>query len=92
MIEHYSLKKYFTHVVGLDNIYAASKLHLGKELMNRLGNGKGETLLIGDTLHDYEVASEIGADCILIANGHQSKEKLLAVANNVYDTIELISV
>lgn len=92
MIEHYSLKKYFTHVVGLDNIYAASKLHLGKELMSRLGNGKGETLLIGDTLHDYEVASEIGADCILIAGGHQSKEKLLAVTNNVYDSIELISV
>ncbi len=76
MVEHHGLKKYFTHVVGLDNIYAASKLHLGKDLMKWLGNGKGETLLIGDTEHDYEVAAEIGADCVLIANGHQSKEKL----------------
>lgn len=76
MVEHHGLTKFFTHVVGLDNIYAASKLHLGKDLMKRLGNGKGETLLIGDTEHDYEVACEIGADCVLIANGHQSKEKL----------------
>ena len=76
MVEHYGLTNYFTHIVGLDNIYAASKLHLGKDLMKRLGNGKGETLLIGDTEHDYEVATEIGADCVLIANGHQSREKL----------------
>lgn len=76
MVEYYGLTKYFTHIVGLDNIYAASKLHLGKDLMKQLGNGKGETLLIGDTEHDYEVACEIGADCILIANGHQSREKL----------------
>lgn len=76
MVAHYGLTHFFTHVVGLDNIYAASKLHLGKELIKKLGNGKGETLLIGDTEHDYEVATEIGADCVLIANGHQSKEKL----------------
>lgn len=76
MVDHYSLRKYFNHIVGLDNIYAAGKLHLGIKLMDRLGNGKGETLLIGDTVHDYEVASEIGADCVLIANGHQSKRVL----------------
>lgn len=76
MVEHFGLTKYFSHIVGLDNIYAAGKLHLGKNLMKRLGNGKGETLLIGDTEHDYEVATEIGADCILSSNGHQIKEKL----------------
>lgn len=76
MVGHFGLTKYFLHLVGLDNIYAAGKLHLGKDLMKRLGNGKGETLLIGDTLHDYEVAAEIGADSVLIANGHQSREKL----------------
>ena len=87
LVEHYGLRNYFTHVVGLDNIYAASKLHLGKDLMNRLGNGKGETLLIGDTVHDFEVAVEIGADCVLIANGHQSKDVLLKCGVMVCDSI-----
>lgn len=88
MVEYYGLTKYFTHIVGLDNIYAASKLHLGKDLMKRLGNGKGETLLIGDTEHDYEVAAEIGADCVLIANGHQSKEKLEKLNSVVIDDLK----
>jgi phosphoglycolate phosphatase len=88
MVEYYGLTKYFTHIVGLDNIYAASKLHLGKDLMKRLGNGKGETLLIGDTEHDYEVAAEIGADCVLIANGHQSKEKLEKLNSLVIDDLK----
>lgn len=87
LVEHYGLKKFFNHVVGLDNIYAASKLHLGKDLMNRLGNGKGETLLIGDTVHDFEVASEIGADCVLVANGHQGKNVLLNCGVMVCDSI-----
>ena len=90
MVEHHGLKKYFTHVVGLDNIYAASKLHLGKDLMKRLGNRKGETLLIGDTEHDYEVAKEIGADCVLIANGHQSKEKLEKLGCIVLPNLDLL--
>jgi phosphoglycolate phosphatase len=92
MIDHFDLRKYFTHVVGLDNIYAASKLHLGKNLMQRLGNGKGEAVIIGDTEHDYEVAMEIGADSILIANGHQSKEKLEVLGVPVLNDVrELLS-
>lgn len=87
LVEHYGLKKYFTYVVGLDNIYAASKMHLGKDLMKRLGNGKGETLLIGDTVHDFEVAMEIGADCILLASGHQNKKVLLECGVQVCDSI-----
>ena len=75
MIKHYNLAKYFTNIVGLDNIYAASKVEQGIELMRKLGHNKGEDLFIGDTLHDYEVACEIGADCVLISNGHQSEEK-----------------
>jgi len=87
MVDHYDLRKYFTHIVGLDNIYAESKLRLGKDLMKRLGNSKGETLVIGDTIHDYEVAMEIGADCVLVANGHQSKQKLVECNAIVVDNI-----
>lgn len=92
LVEHYGLRKYFTYVVGLDNIYAASKLHLGKGLMNKLGNSKGETVVIGDTVHDYEVACEIGADCILIANGHQSVKQLEPTGAKVLNDINRIFV
>jgi phosphoglycolate phosphatase len=44
--------------------------------------------MIGDTVHDYEVANKIGADCILIADGHQSKDKLLETGGRVYDSLK----
>lgn len=87
MVGKFGLDKYLEHIIGLDNIYAASKLHLGKKLMNVLGNGHGETLLIGDTVHDYDVAKEIGADCILIASGHQSKQILKKTGVPVFDNL-----
>lgn len=90
MVEHYDIKKYFTHVVGLDNIYAAGKIHLGIDLMKRLGNGEGETLIIGDMIHDFEVAQEIGADCILLASGHQSYERLANTGAKVVESVEQI--
>ncbi|MFA3782275.1 HAD family hydrolase [Melioribacteraceae bacterium 4301-Me] len=87
LVEHFGLTEYFSYVVGLDNIYAASKLHLGRDLMGKLGNGKGETLVIGDTLHDFEVAKEIGADCILVSYGHQDRKRLSSVGVKVIDSL-----
>ncbi len=92
IVKHFKLEHFFSYIVGLDNIYAASKVDLGKRLMKKLRNGKGEVLLIGDTVHDYEVAKEIGADCILIANGHQSKTNLLFCGVKVLDSLhELVN-
>ena len=87
MIKYFKLKKYFSHIVGLDNIYAGGKLELGKSLIQRLGNGKSNALIIGDTIHDYEVAREIGADCVLIANGHQSFERLKQTSGKVLNSL-----
>lgn len=92
IVEHFGLAKYFSHIVGLDNIYAASKIHLGHQLIKKLGNGKGETLMIGDTVHDFEVANEIGADCVLLTQGHQDKNRLIKCGVPVIDDIkELIN-
>ncbi len=87
IIKHFEIEQYFSHIVGLDNIYAAGKVDPGKKLMKKLGNGKGEVVLIGDTVHDYEVAKEIGADSLLIANGHQSKAKLLSCGVKVLNSL-----
>ncbi len=87
VITHFNLNDFFTHIMGHDNIYATSKVDLGKELMKKISNGNSKVLLIGDTEHDYEVAAEIGADCALIADGHQSKEKLLGCKASVYESI-----
>lgn len=87
MIHNFELNNYLEHIVGLDNIYAAGKIHLAKKLMGLLNNGHGETLLIGDTVHDFEVSLSVGADCRLIAGGHQNKETLEKTGSIVYNTL-----
>ncbi len=87
ILNHYNLTQYFENVIGLDNIYAGSKTHLGLILIKQLNLPGNEILFIGDTLHDAEVAEAMGVNCILIANGHQVKEKLMVNANNVLNNI-----
>ena len=64
----------FEEIIGLDNIHAASKLFLAKEWRAR--NPRQRVLFIGDTDHDVETARAIGAECVLVARGHQSPKRL----------------
>ena len=92
LIEHFNLTNYFMRLIGLNNIYAASKIENGIKWMKELGHNKGDVLLIGDTVHDFEVADEIGADCLLITEGHQAKKSLLECGVPVIDSLsELLS-
>jgi len=75
-LDYYQINHFFDHVSGLDNHYAASKTENGHRLIAELKLDASELVLIGDTVHDYEVATELGCQCILIANGHQSREIL----------------
>ena len=87
ILEHYKLTKYFDNIIGLDNIYAGSKTHLGLSLVEQLNIPKDQILFIGDTLHDAEVAEAMGVKSILIANGHQEKNKLLINDNFVLENL-----
>lgn len=89
-LDHYNLLDNFENVVGLDNIYAAGKIENGKKLIKKIGVDPSEVVLIGDTLHDLEVAKEIGADCFLVSRGHQSKERLLNSGNKVLDSFNAL--
>ncbi len=76
---------YLSEVMGLDNIHARSKLALAYEWTEK--NPNARVLMIGDTTHDYETAKALGADCVLYAGGHQSREKLERCGCPVIDDI-----
>ncbi len=75
----------FDDVLGIDNIYAASKVSLAERW--KAENPDSVPLMIGDTVHDAEVAEKIGADCILIARGHQSKKTLEKAGCPIYENL-----
>jgi phosphoglycolate phosphatase len=72
----YGLENAFQDVLGHDNIYADSKEMIGIRYMEKAGLCTGECVMIGDTLHDAEVARAMGIECILVARGHQSADTL----------------
>ena len=74
---------YFDAITGINDHYAHSKVDIGKELISNLPFQKSEIVLIGDSLHDYEVANELGVDHILVANGHQSYQRLIDATPHV---------
>ena len=89
-IKYYGIDKYFNKIIGLKNHYAESKVERGKNWIAELNLNPQEVLLIGDTIHDYDVSKHIGSDCLLIANGHHSYEKLASLGVDVISTLKEI--
>ena len=75
-LEFKGILGYFDRVAGITNHLGDGKLDLAKELVSSLGNHSGKICMVGDTVHDYEVATGSGIPCILVAQGHQSFERL----------------
>jgi phosphoglycolate phosphatase len=75
-LDQYGIRDRFQEVLGLEHIYATSKEDLGKACLKRLSIPPESCVLLGDTLHDAQVAKEMRVDCILVCQGHQSRERL----------------
>jgi len=82
------IRHFFEKVAGLDDHFAVSKLEQGRRLLKEIDEDPRDIFLIGDTIHDYEVATDLGVGCILIADGHQSKERLQKIGVQVFDALE----
>ena len=80
----------FDEVLGIDNIYATSKLPIALNFIE--DKDRDECMMIGDTIHDKEVADAMGIRCALVSIGHQNKETLLEVCDEVYDDIRSIKI
>lgn len=87
-IRRFPIRHFFYDVLGLDDIYAGSKEEIGRAYLHGCGIPAEATVMLGDTLHDAEVARAIDAHCILIARGHQSRDMLETSGYPVVDTLE----
>ena len=62
----------------MDDHHAFGKTENARRMVAAIDYEPEEILLIGDTIHDHEVAQEIGVDCCLIHSGHQDRNRLEA--------------
>lgn len=81
---------YFDRVAGITNHLADGKLDLARELVSSLGEEPGNITMIGDTIHDYDVARGSGIPVILVARGHHSMRRLNELDCMVLDDLKAL--
>ncbi len=81
----FGIEPYFDEMLGISDIYAKSKVDIGRAFMARVNPAKA--LMIGDTAHDAEVARAMGVDCVLLEGGHHARGTLLGCGVPVLGTI-----
>lgn len=79
-VAHYGVSGFFEGVYGTDNLDGSSKIGRARELLARIGGPNKDIVLIGDALHDKEVADALGIRCILCAQGSHAAWRLERVA------------
>jgi len=79
------IDNYFDPILGLDDILGNSKRDMAVKWFAGQSFLPAETILIGDTTHDDEVARQIGCRSILLTGGHNSRSRLAACGAVVLD-------
>lgn len=77
-LKKFGLETFFTDIIALDNIYAEGKIDIGRDWVKN-NNFNEKALMVGDTYHDYEVATALNMDCILYAGGHTALKTLYSI-------------
>ncbi len=85
-VTHFGLSRYFIKLVGLGDYYAHSKIEAGQRWIKELHHNKNDILLIGDTVHDAEVADSLGIRCVLLSCGHQKHVRLESCGVSLYNS------
>lgn len=91
MTRAYGIDSYFERICGSDNIYADGKIERGRRMLQTCPIRPEETLMVGDTLHDAEVAHALGFQCILYAGGHNDEARLRTAAPVIHRLEELLT-
>ena len=89
-VKSYKLFDYFEHVKGIDDHYAEGKIEMGKRLKKEITALDREVIMIGDTIHDSEVADAMEIDCYLIDHGHVSRHRLKKTGRKVFSNLSEI--
>jgi len=82
---------YFNAIVGIQNDAADGKTDAGLNWLSKVDTPKKEILLIGDTVHDSDVAEQMGVHCVLVDIGHVSRERLLKTGRNVFESLDSLN-
>jgi phosphoglycolate phosphatase len=91
ILRRHNIREFFTDVTGADDHYARGKAGHGKRWLARAKRHAGEIVLVGDTLHDHEVAQEMGVRSALVTMGSHPRSRLAKTGAPVFDSLRAIA-
>ena len=86
-VSFYKLNNIFNGVCGVDNLNAEGKKRLGEFLFNKYSLNSYETLVVGDTEYDYEVAKHLNCSVVLISHCHINYRRLKKTKTRVVTSV-----
>lgn len=92
-VQMYGILHCFEEISGIQDHFANGKASMARDFIIRKEIDPMNAIFVGDTLHDFEVAESLGMECLLVANGHQSEQRLAAagcqVVTNLTEVMEM---
>ena len=86
-VAHFGLNGYFERVIGGSDNLAHGKADYARDFLRESGVSPARTLFVGDTDHDYEIASSIGCGCAILVPGHQSRARLETLGAKLIESL-----
>lgn len=85
-LDELEILSYFEEVLGHSDYNAEDKTYLAKAYFKKNNLNFSDAVIIGDSVFDYRLASEVGCDCILTTRGHQSRREFAATNAFIIDS------
>lgn len=89
-IKKYNIEIYFDDIIGMKDTKVGDKTSNAKQYIKQNNLSSENLLFIGDLTSDSDMAKCLGANCILIPNGHNSKNRCLSQGFPVVDDLNEI--
>jgi phosphoglycolate phosphatase len=67
----HGIEQHFAQILGISDAYAATKADVVATWLQSSGHDPARVLMVGDTNHDEEIASELSVSFVRFARGHQ---------------------
>jgi len=88
MTYHHQIRHHFSLVTGLNDHYANGTEELARWHVSQLPFSADAIILVGDTCHDMNVASDNKMACILLKNGHFPAHRLEGCGSELVDDLQ----
>lgn len=89
-VRRFPLGRFIDEVIGCSTIYAENKKKLVEDTLRKAKCQPEECLMVGDTITDGKIATELGLHCCMFTGGHQNESNLPFNLPKIHDMKELL--